>query len=97
MNEIERRIRWIEGRLAALGKPEHCATDRIGQPRSISPDAKVKEAKQLVEKIYEAQKLIDTIEDPTAKYVYQGYLDEAEQIRREIISPAILVIEECDI
>lgn len=90
--EIERRIRWIDARLQEISDN----TDRFGQQRSIAPNAKVREAKNLADKIYETQKLIDNLEDQTAKYVYQGFLDEAEQVRREIISPAILLIEECN-
>ncbi len=85
--EIGRRLRWIEKRLAELSAPHE---------RSIAPNSKVREARNIADKVLEAQKLIDLLEDPTERYVYQGFLDEAEQIRREIIAPAIIVFNECN-
>lgn len=96
VKSVERHIRQIELCLQAINNPRRCGSDYSGQPRKIAPNAKVREAKNLADKICETQKLIDQLDEPTARYVYQGFLDEAEQVRREIISPAILLVEDCN-
>lgn len=87
MNEVPRKIKWIEQRLSELNN---------GHERSIAMNSKIKEAKNLVDKIHETQKLIDSLEDPTERYLYQEELDSCELARREIISPTIIAFDECN-
>lgn len=94
MKALNNKIRMIENILDNIQKPRTAAANRDGEQRGILPNAKVREAQNLSEKIFEAQKIIDRLEDPTARFVYQDALDNLETCRREIISPKILLIEE---
>lgn len=87
MNEIPRQIKWIEQRIEKLNTQHE---------RSIAMNSKIKEARALVDKVHETQKLIDQLEDPTERYLYQEELDNCEFARREIISPEVIVFDECN-
>lgn len=63
--------------------------------RSIAMNAKLREARNLSDKVHEVQKLIDQLDDPTAIYVYQDQLDSIERNRRELINPTIYIECEC--
>lgn len=96
MNSIERKLKFLEDRIYLINNPRTAGNDRNGMARNIGPTSKIKEAKNLADKVYEIQKLIDNLDDPTARYVYQDELDNLEFERRNIISPTILICEGCD-
>ncbi len=89
MRHLQAKIRMIENIL------EHIEIPRRNLDRTILPNAKRKELKALSEKIHEAQVLVDNLDDPTARHVYQTEVDELENRRRDALFPSISICSNC--
>lgn len=85
---LDSKLRQIETMLERIINPATSMRNINGQDRTILPNAKVREAKQLYEKIAEAELLlINTITDQEEFQEYQRRLNEAEKMRQIIICP----------
>jgi hypothetical protein len=70
-------MRRIQSKLRLIGDIlDHINDPRRNLDRTILSTAKQKELKALSEKIHEAQKLVDNLDDPTARFIYQDELDD---------------------
>lgn len=92
--ELERKMRWIEQRICELTSPRIARNDSQGQGRSILQNSLVKEAKNLYEKIAEAQFLINQLKDSNDQAIWQNHLNLLETARQEIVSPQMIIHEE---
>ncbi len=89
MNRLQAKLRQIENQLFDIEQPVRCSE------RTVMQKHKTKEAIALSEKVHEAQKIIDAIEDQDMHYEMQRQLNKLEQWRQYIILPIDLVVE-CD-
>lgn len=94
MRRIQSKLRLIERVLEGLYNPRVAKEDFEKNGRSILQNSKTKEIKNLVEKVYETQKLIDELDDPTAHYVMQDELNKLEFRRQQLICPSLCI--ECE-
>jgi len=81
MKQIERQL-WMINNPAKIPN------------RTLLPNAKTRELRNLSEKIYDAQKLINELDFAEAS-IYQNDLDFLEATRRELLFPAIQIVCEC--
>jgi hypothetical protein len=88
MNRLDAKLKQIERQLWLINNPAKTPN------RTLLPNAKTRELKNLSEKIFEAQKLINELEFAEAG-IYQNDLDHLEAMRRELLFPAIQILCEC--
>lgn len=91
---IEIRLKRIARILEGIDQTKRCSMNIDQIPRRILPNAKVRELKNLLDMIKDTQKLIEELEDMAEQSVYMSELDRYEFERRQLLFPAIVIIED---